>query len=194
MKAKRAKSRKLSAGEPQRGRSSRSLQQRLDTARLESWAQSLMGGVPYPDALPHQLKRQLPELCLGELERWEIARYLYELAQMPRVLEAVIKARPRPTKKRGRRSTGRTWKIALDYRLTRMRRTLDKVALGEVMDAWKVRRTVVKDALTECQKKPQWRHWAQYEMRSERAADPSLRGNALRLKVSEKMRGPDNSR
>jgi hypothetical protein len=166
---------------------------RREAAQLERWAQTLLGGVKYSDALPYEHIRTLPEMWLGDQERWAIAHYLHSLAQQPRALEKVLKARQlRASKQKiGRPAkASRDWNIAFDYYLTRKRHRRVKKALTEVIEEWKVSRTVIEDALKKYERHPGWRDWASYELRSARAADRTLRGSDLGLKICQKMRNP----
>jgi hypothetical protein len=169
---------------------------RMETAQLARWAQTLLGGVPYSDALPYEYKRPLPALWLDDRERWAIARYLHGLAQLPRVVATFAKARPRPAKQRGRPAQAdRAWRIALDYLVTheRLGKGKAKRAMGEVKDAWGVGRAQIYEAL-KSKKHANWTEWEQYERLSARATHPGSSENDVLLRISQKMRSPENYR
>lgn len=170
-----------------------------EAAVLNRCADRVLGGLSLEYYLQRQPRRPLPQL--SDAERLEIARYLRARAGS---LVAERRRGRRPSQDKPERS----WKIALDYRLTKKRVGSD-AAVMEVGDAWYGTGSVkttrngrgwnspgkrVIEAYGKCTRAlprdhpSAWREWAKVWIRRFRLQHPRVKGNALLKALSESLR------
>ena len=148
---------------------------RADFRRL---ADNLLG-IPFGSTGPlanPSMDRPLPEIFLGDMDRWTIAMHLRRYADQLK-----------PSAKVGaKRKDRKHYAIATDYEATRERLGTREDALQQVMDAWNVERTVVTDS---CRIN---RRYAQQEISRMEIANPELTRHDLLAAISRELRSPEN--
>ncbi len=177
-------------------------QAEYEAARLRRWADRLLG-ISFDHYRNTAPRRRLPELCLTDAERFELATHLRRVAANSAVVTAILKIGRRA----GRRPTpgraARRWKIALDYQLTKKRlgKGRSKAAVIEVGNAWNGADAVtavngawnsvgkrILEAYSECRELGAWVDWASYEIDKFEAGHPDMNGRQILEALSKSLR------